>query len=152
MQVAGVAQDNPLNPAPIAPAGLGTGWTLHLVPFQPSASGTGCWALFISLPPAVQAVAVGQDTARNSLASDPGEPETGWMAQLVPFHRSASGVVTPVLLDLAPTAVQARADTHEIAKNPAAGNPSGLGTGRMAQLVPFHTSTSGRMRRAASVQ
>ena len=77
MQVAGVAQDNPLNPAPIAPAGLGTAWTLHFVPFQPSASGTGVWALLISLPPAVQAVAVGQDTARSSLASDPADPETG---------------------------------------------------------------------------
>jgi hypothetical protein len=152
VQVAGVAQDNPLNPAPIAPAGLGTDWTLHLVPFQLSASGTGFWALLISLPPAAQAVAVGQDTARSSLASDPADPETGWKVQLVPFHRSASGVVTPVLLDLAPTAVQARAEAHETAKNPAAGNPAGAGAGRMAQLVPFHTSTSGRICRAASVQ
>ena len=152
MQVAGVAQDNPLNPAPIAPAGLGTDWAVHVVPFQPSASGTGFWALLISLPPAVQAVAVGQDTARSSLASDPADPETRWKVQLVPFHRSASGVVVPVLLDLAPTAVQARAETHEIAKNPASGNPAGLGTGRMVQLVPFHRSTSGRMCRAASVQ
>src|SRR5215467_10921586 len=138
MQEAGVLQDSPLNPAPIDPAGLGVAWTLHFVPFQPSASGTGVWAPFISLPPAVQAVAVGQDTASSSLACDPAEPEMGWMAQLVPFHRSASGVVAPVLLDSAPTAVQARAEAHETAKNPAAGKPTGAGTDWMVQLVPFH--------------
>src|SRR5215472_3549224 len=143
MQVVGVLQDNPLNPAPAAPAGLGTDWTLHRVPFQPSASGTGCWALLVSSPPAVQAAAVGQDTANSSLASDPAGPETGWIAQLVPFHRSASGVVAPVLPDLAPTAVQARAEAHETAKNPARGKPAGAGTGRMALFVPFHRSTSG---------
>jgi len=150
--VAGVLHDNPLNPAPIAPAGLGTVWTLHLVPFQPAASGTGFWAALISLPPAVQAVAVGHDTASSSLASDPAEPETGWMAQLVPFHRSASGVVSPVLLDSAPTAVQARAEAHETAKNPAAGKPAGPGTDWMVQLAPFHRSTNGWICRAASVQ
>ena len=80
MQEAGVLQDNPVNPAPIAPAGLGTDWTLHFVPFQPSASGTAFWALLNSLPPAVQAAGVGQDTASSSLASDPAGPETGWMA------------------------------------------------------------------------
>src|SRR5215469_15719788 len=143
MQVAGVLQDNPLNPAPTAPAGVGTAWTLHFVPFQPSASGTGFWALLSSLPPAVQVAAVGQDTASSSLASAPAGPETGWMAQFVPFHRSASGVVVPVLLDSAPTAVQARAEAHETAKNPASGKPAGAGTDWMAQFVPFHRSASG---------
>src|SRR5689334_18072288 len=143
MQVAGAAQDNPLNPAPIDPAGPGTDWTLHFVPFQPSASGTGFRAPLSALPPAVQAAAVGQDTASSSLASDPAGPETGWMAQLVPFHRSASGVVAPVLPDSAPTAVQARAEAHETAKNPAWGKPAGAGTDWRAQLVPFHSSASG---------
>ena len=73
------------------------------------------------------------------------------MVQLVPFHRSASGVVAPVLLDLAPTAAQARAEAHETAKNPAAGNPAGLGTAWTLQPVPFHRSASGWMCRAASV-
>src|SRR5690349_22598633 len=86
---------------------------------------------------------VGQDTASSSLASDPAGPETGWMAQLVPFHRSASGVVAPVLPDSAPTAVQARAEAHETAKNPAWGKPAGAGTDWRAQLVPFHSSASG---------
>ena len=73
------------------------------------------------------------------------------MRQLAPFHRSASGVVLPVLPVWAPTAVQASAAGQETAKKPAAGWPAGLGTGWMLQFVPFHRSASGWMCPAASV-
>src|SRR6266513_165859 len=151
MQASGELQDNPLNPAPIAPAGPGTAWTLHVVPFHPSASGTAVWALLISLPPAVQTAAVGQDTARSSLASEPVGPSTAWMLQVAPFHRSASDVVVPVLLVCAPTAVQASAAEHDTAKNPLSGWPAGLGTAWMLQVAPFHRSARGWICRAASV-
>ena len=151
MQAAGELQDTPLSPEPGDPAGLGTDWMLHFVPFQPAASGTEAWELSISLPAAVQAVAAEHDTASSSLASDPEGAGTPWMLQLVPFHRSASDVVTPVLPVCAPTAVQAFAAVHETAKNPLSGWPAGLGTAWMLQLVPFHRSASGWICRAASV-
>ena len=151
MHAAGELQDSPLSPEPGDPAGPGTDWMLQRVPFQPAASGTEVWELSISLPAAVQAAAAEHDTARSSLASDPAGAGTAWMLQLVPFHRSASDAVTPVLPVWAPTAVQAFAAVHETAKNPLAGWPAGLGTAWMLQLVPFHRSASGWMCRAASV-
>jgi hypothetical protein len=149
VQAAGELHDSPLNPEPTAPAGPGTCSTRHFVPFQPSASGTGTWELSIWLPAATQAAAAGQDTARSSLASDPVEAETGWMLQAVPFHRSASGVVLPLLSVWAPTAVQASAAGQETAKKPASGRAAGLGAAWMLQPVPFHRSASGRICRAA---
>ena len=95
MQAAGELHDTPLNPEPAAPAGPGTAWTLHAVPFQRSASGTVVWAPSVSFPAAVQAAAAGHDTARSSPACDPAAAETGWMLQAVPFHRSASVSASP---------------------------------------------------------
>jgi hypothetical protein len=128
VHAAGELQDSPLRPEPGDPAGPGTDWMLQLVPFQPAASGTEVRELSISLPAAVQAVAAEHDTARSSLASDPAGLGTAWIRQLVPFHRSASDVVVPVLPLCAPTAVQAFAAEHDTAKNPLSGWPAGPGT------------------------
>jgi hypothetical protein len=151
VQAVAELHDIPANPEPIDPAGTGVAWTRQLVPFHRSASGTLVPELCTLAPPAVQAVAEVQDTARNSLPADPAGLAVGWMRQLAPFHRSASGVVVPWVSVWAPTAVQARAEVQETAKNPLSGWPAGLGTGWIFQLVPVQISASGWISRAPLV-
>jgi hypothetical protein len=74
-----------------------------------------------------------------------------WMRQLVPFHRSASGVLLPRESVCAPTAVQARAEVQETAKNPLSGWPAGLGTAWIFHRVPVQISASGWMCCSLSV-
>ena len=65
----------------------------------------------------------------------------GWMAQVVPFHRSARVVVPE--LDVAfrfPAAVQAAGVVQDTAARTPPGG--GLGVGWMLQFVPFHRSAS----------
>src|SRR5215470_17935429 len=151
MQTVAELHDIPANPEPIDPAGAGVAWTRQLAPFHRSANGTLVPEWSRLAPPAVQAVAGVQDTARNSLPIDPASPGVAWMLQPVPFHRSASGVVVPWIPVWAPTAVHARAEVQETAKNPLSGWPAGLGTGWIFQLVPVKTSASGWICRAPSV-
>ena len=62
----------------------------------------------------------------------------GWIFQLVPFHRSASG--RPPEL---PTAVHEVADVHDTLKSRRKSSGlAGLGVGWIFQLVPFHRSAS----------
>jgi hypothetical protein len=49
-----------------------------------------------------------------------------WMAQAVPFHRSASSTGEPLLASEYPTAVQAEADVHDTAEKDPVGS-EGLG-------------------------
>jgi hypothetical protein len=66
----------------------------------------------------VHAEADVHDTAVNSgLPRVPLGLGVGWMAQDVPFQRSAS-VTLPLLVRENPTAVQARADVHDTARKP----------------------------------
>ena len=121
MEAVAELHDIPANPEPIEPAGSGVTWTRQLVPFHRSASGTLVPELSMFAPPAVQAVAEVQDTARNSLPGDPAGLAVAWMLHAVPFHRSASEVLVPWVSVRAPTAVQARAEGQETAKNPLSG-------------------------------
>ena len=94
--------------------GLGTGWIVHVVPFQPSASILVLDALSTKSPTAVHDVALGQDTPFSSLTRAPDGFGVVWIVQLVPFHLSASiagGTSIPVLAP--PTAVQAVAAVHD---------------------------------------
>src|SRR5215469_7306481 len=151
MQAVAEPHEIAANQEPTEPAGACVTWTRQLVPFHRSASGTLVLGLSPSAPPAVQAAAEVQDTARNSLPIDPAGRAVAWMLQAVPFHRSASEVLLPWASVWAPTAVQARAEVQETAKNPLSGWPAGLGTGWIFQLAPVQISASGWMRSAPSV-
>ena len=115
-------------------AGLGVGWMLQLVPFQLSARVPA-----LEPPTAVQADADVQDTPLK-----PPLPCGGlgvvWMVHLVPFHRSATGRTAPVVVVLAPTAVQAEDDVQATPFRLLNAIPDGLGVGRMRHKVPFHCS------------
>ncbi len=75
------------------PAGPGMGSRRQLVPFHRSASGTRAPELVTESPTAVQAGGDVQATPASALTFAPAGLGVGWMAHLVPFHRSAS--VTP---------------------------------------------------------
>jgi hypothetical protein len=125
-------QDTPLSAAPWD--GLGVGWMVHLVPFHRSARVPA-----FDVPTAVHADADVQDTP---LRKPPpwGGLGVGWMVHLVPFHRSATGRAAPVVVVLAPTAMQDDADVQATPNRPLTAVPEGLGVGRMRHEVPFHCS------------
>jgi len=64
----------------------------------------------------------------------------GWMRQVVPFHRSASGAEAPWLLTVWPTAVHADGDRHDTLNNALSPAHRGLGVAWMAHLLPSHRS------------
>jgi hypothetical protein len=64
----------------------------------------------------------------------------GWMAQLVPSHRSARAWNAPEESMYAPAAVQAEADAQATVFRKVNCAPPGLEVGWMRQLVPFHRS------------
>jgi hypothetical protein len=106
----------------------------HLVPFHRSARVPA-----FDVPTAVHADADVQDTP---LRKPPpwGGLGVGWMVHLVPFHRSATGRAAPVVVVLAPTAMQDDADVQATPNRPLTAVPEGLGVGRMRHEVPFHCS------------
>jgi len=116
-----------------APAGVGVGWMLQLVPFHPSARVPA-----FDAPTAVQPEDVGQATLARKPPPCAGLG-VGWMLQLVPFHRSARVLALGVKALEPPTAVHADADMHD---TPLSVAPpwDGLGVGWMLQRVPFHRS------------
>src|SRR5207244_5901604 len=98
-----------------APGGSGVYWSVHLVPFQRSANVTQKYSAPPTLqaaPTAVQAFAAGQATPYSRLQSYFARYGVVWIVQLLPFHRSASGMQA-VPVRLRPTAVQAAAEEHE---------------------------------------
>ena len=115
---------------------LGVGWMVHFVPFHRSAKVAGPELdVPFRFPAAVQATTDVQDTEPRK---PPGDGlGVRWMAQLLPFHRSASVPAGPP-----PTAVQDEADVHATLTRKLPGDPEGLGVGWMAQLLPFHRSAS----------
>ncbi len=96
------------------------------------------------LPAAVQAVADVHDTPLRLLPWAPLGLGVAWMAQLVPFHRSASVRPVPPLLLYPPTAVHAAADVHDTPLRALPWAPAGLGVDWMDQLEPFHRSARAR--------
>src|SRR5215831_14018629 len=75
-----------------APGGLGVRWTRHVLPFHRSASVAGDWLsppFGAEDPTARQPVAEVQATPISRPIAPPARRGVGWMAQLVPSHRSA---------------------------------------------------------------
>src|SRR5215472_8621694 len=89
-------QDAAFRLPPAAPGGFGVGWMLQVLPFQRSASVAGAgWLttfgwLGVENPTAVHPEAEAQATPvnPNGRLAPPGKGGLGWMAQLVPSHRS----------------------------------------------------------------
>jgi hypothetical protein len=94
---------------PERPAGLGTGWMAHLLPFQRSASGSR-EPPAVNCPTAVHALADVQDTPASALAVPPAGSWVRCTDHFLPFQCSASVPSRPL-----PTAVHARADVHDTA-------------------------------------
>ena len=65
-----------------------------------------------------------------------------WIVQLLPFHRSASGMQA-VPVRLRPTAVQAAAEEHETPSSRLPCVPLGTLAVSSVQFVPFHRSARG---------
>ena len=132
-------QDTPSNLDSTVPIGRAV-CTFQLVPFQRSARGTVVSELFWKNPTAVQFVADVQETSVSEALWAPVGLGPVWILQVVPFQRSASAAVEPVLKSEVPTAVQFVADVHETASNELSAPPLGLGVDCIAQLVPFQRS------------
>ena len=96
MVVAG--HDTPLKLLPWAPLGLGLDWIAHVLPFQRSASVTHTPELLMEWPTATQTVAAAHETALSTVARAPVGFGVFWIAQLLPFQRSANDTGTPELL------------------------------------------------------
>jgi len=77
-------------------------------------------------------VADEQDTAHRSALGDPAGVGVDWIAQVLPFHRSAR-VLLGLPISVNPAAVQAVADGHDTPFKPEKAGPWGLGVGWMDQ-------------------
>lgn len=138
VQVRAAEHDTPSRLLPVAPVGFGTGCSCQLVPSQRSASANDP-PLVDWNPTAVQALALGHDTARKAVPVGFGVVCT---LQFRPFQRSTSGTNTSALDRYSPIAVQARPDEHDTPMNEASVAPVGLGVVCTCQLLPFHRSAS----------
>ena len=130
------AHDTPLNPSKAAPPWFGVVCTVHLVPFQRSAS----VAFAFVVPTAVQAVGAVHETLSSSALVAPVGLGTDWIVHAVPFQRSASSCSWPATLPEPPTATQAVAEVHEIPRRMLPVAWLGFGTGWSFQAVPVHLS------------
>src|SRR5690348_820478 len=106
MQALAEVHDTLLRKARAAPAGRGTGWMDHEVPFHRSASGPWPPEVTPPNPTPMQLLAEVQDTPARPLS--PWPTAGGRIDHAVPFHTSASG--TAGELPAIPTA------THEIGR------------------------------------
>ena len=91
MQAERDTQDAAFRLPAAAPGGLGVRWMLQVLPFHRSASmaGDGLLDRFgLENPTARQPVADVHATPISWPITPPARPGVGWMAQLVPFHRS----------------------------------------------------------------
>jgi hypothetical protein len=86
--------ETPRSSAKAVPAGAGTGCTLHVAPFQVSASGTIWPESFSKEPTASQNADDVQDNERRPGSVEPDGLGTDWIAHEAPFHDSAR--MTPI--------------------------------------------------------
>ena len=91
-------------------------------------------ARLVENPTAVQDLGEAHDTPSSWLLVASAGLGIGWIAQLVPFHRSV--IVAPAL---DPRAVHAIVDAHD---TPTSAPSVGLGVRWIAQRVPFHRSAN----------
>lgn len=97
----------------MTPEGTGEALIVQLVPFHARARVTVAFELFTAKPTAVHADDDAQETPSNSLLVAPLGFGVDWIAQPLPFQRSASVTVVPPLFLDSPTAVQAVAEVHD---------------------------------------
>jgi hypothetical protein len=98
MQNEGTGQETPDNPLAEGWVRLGVGWMDHLVPSHRSARvPTGVPVLSVGAPTAVHAETDVHDTAFRKLGCAPDGLGVAWIAQVVPFHRSARVTSVPEL-------------------------------------------------------
>jgi hypothetical protein len=128
VQVVAAVQDTPARLLNDAPTGIGMGWTVHVVPFQPSASGVRA-ELEITAPTASHAVAAPQDTPLTDALVTPAGRGIVTSDQVVPFQVSANGAVVNVVDDVTdtPTATQLVDEVHETPASRLLVLPLGLG-------------------------
>jgi hypothetical protein len=81
-----------------------------------------------------------QDTPLRNPNCAPDGLGVGWIAQLVPFHRSARLTPVPELLISNPTVSQAEGEAQSTPNRALACAPVGLGVGCVTHLDPFHRS------------
>jgi hypothetical protein len=136
VQNQGEVQDTPAKKLPAAPEGVGTGWSCHRVPSHRCAtSPVGMPELSRVVPTAMQNVLAVQETPNRPVPGAPAGLGVGWMRQVTPSHRSASGPLADV-----PVAVQAEGPVQDTLARTLGAAPVGLGVGWMVQFVPFHCS------------
>ena len=95
MHADGAVQARPLKLLDAAPSGLGGACAVQVVPFHPSATAAGVWAVGV-YPTAVQAVLEAHATPISTL--EPVGLGVAWRCQAVPFHRSARVRKAPELV------------------------------------------------------
>ena len=141
-QADGAVQATPKRLLAPAPGGPGAAWTFQVEPFHRSASAAGAWFSpgRMENPTATQPVAEVQATPISWLIAPPGKRGVGWIAHVLPSHRSATGWNAPEELKEVPAAVQADADAQATVFRKVNCAPAGLGVRWMAQLLPFHRS------------
>jgi len=94
------------------------------------------------VPTAVQVSVAGHATADSLLDGDPAGMGVGWIAQLLPFHRSASVSCAPDPTANCPTAVHAELDEQDTPLRALAAAPAGFGVDWTAQMPPLRRSAS----------
>ena len=142
MQMLAELHDTPNSTGELAPLGWGMGWTAQLVPFQCSANAP-LELRVTKNPTAVHELAELHDTAFSSLDSAPLGTRVCWIAQLVPFQRSANIVAVPLEVKDSPTAIHELAEVHDTPSSWLLCAPLGRGAASSTQLVPFQRSASG---------
>src|SRR6202035_185214 len=142
MQMLAELHDTPNSTGELAPLGWGMGWTAQLVPFQCSANAP-LELRVTKNPTAVHELAELHDTAFSSLDSAPLGTRVCWIAQLVPFQRSANIVAVPLEVKDSPTAIHELAEVHDTPLRMPKKAPLGLGVAWTVQLLPFQRSASG---------
>jgi hypothetical protein len=109
----------------------------HTRPFQRSASVVPIPDLLTATPVAVQAAEEVQDTGPRKTICAPAGAGMGRILQVLPFHRSASGLGCPG----PPVAMQNDPVRHDTPPKTRPDSPEGVGWTR--QAVPFHRSARG---------
>ena len=140
VQAVAEVQDTPVKALSVTPARLGVAWMAQLLPFQRSAKVCESPERVSNCPTAMHAEAELHDVACKKLGSAAGGLRVAWIAQLLPFQRSAKVCESPELVSKCPTAVQPVVEVHDTPNNVGSVPPGGLGVVWMAQVVPFQRS------------
>ncbi len=139
MQALAAVHETPVSGLKCAPLKLPPRTGTQAVPFHSAASSPPAPAT----PTAMHDVADTHDTALNP----PSSVTLGWICQLDPFQRSASGCSVCAASTENPTAVHALTDVHETPFRAVSVEPGGAGTDWEAMLafpsLPFQSAASG---------